>query len=232
MKRTKIRIAGVAAAAAAVVGAGAAVAADRLSPTEESDAIVEDAAKQLGVSADKLDAALKKALANRVDAAVKAGALTEVQGEELKERIADGEVPLTGVGPGRGHFGGHGPGHLFIPSSGSLDAVADYLDLTRAELWTALREGSTLAEIAEEEGKSADGLKAALVAEVKTHLAEAVEDGRLTAAQQAEIVARLSEHVDALVEGELRLPGHGLRGFGFRFGGPPPATETTPGGEA
>ena len=73
MKALKLKIAGGTAALAAVIGGGAAVAATQLSPTEESDAIVQDAAKQLGVSADKLDAALKQALENRVDAAVKAG---------------------------------------------------------------------------------------------------------------------------------------------------------------
>ena len=49
MKSTKSKIAGVTAAAAALVGGGAAIAADRLSPTQESDAVVADAAKQLGV---------------------------------------------------------------------------------------------------------------------------------------------------------------------------------------
>ena len=49
MKSTKSTIAGVTVAAAALVGGGAAVAADRLSPTQESDAVVADAAKQLGV---------------------------------------------------------------------------------------------------------------------------------------------------------------------------------------
>ena len=61
-RHSKLKIAGGTAALAAVLGGGAAVAATQLSPTEESDAIVADAAKQLGVSADKLDAALKQAL--------------------------------------------------------------------------------------------------------------------------------------------------------------------------
>ncbi len=74
MKSTKMKFAGATAAVAALVGGGAAIAADRLSPTQESDAVVADAAKQLGVDASKLDAALKKALQNRVDAAVTAGA--------------------------------------------------------------------------------------------------------------------------------------------------------------
>jgi hypothetical protein len=76
MKSTKSKIAGVTVAAAALVGGGAAIAADRLSPTQESDAVLADAAKQLGVDPSKLDAALTKALQNRVDAAVAAGRIT------------------------------------------------------------------------------------------------------------------------------------------------------------
>ena len=100
MKSLKLKLAGGTAALAAVLGGGAAVAATQLSPTEESDAVVADAAKQLGVSADELDAALKQALENRVDAAVEAGRLTEAQAAELKERIEAGDVPLVGLGPG------------------------------------------------------------------------------------------------------------------------------------
>ena len=215
MNSTKSKIAGITVAAAALVGGGAAIAADRLTPQQESDAIVSDAAKQLGVEASELDAALKQALSNRVDAAVAAGEITAAQGDELKARIAAGDVPLVGVGPGRGH---HVHGHHF----GSLDAAATYLGLTEAALRTSLETGSTLAEIAEDKGKSVAGLKNALVAAAKADLAEAVEDGRLTAAQQAKIVADLPDRIDDLVDGELRLRGgHGPRGFGF--GGPPSA---------
>lgn len=218
MRRTKSKIAGVTVAAAALVGGGAAVAADRLDPKQESDTIVADAAKQLGVEASKLDAALKKALSNRVDAAVTAGQITKAQGDEMKARIAAGEVPLVGVGPGRGH---HGGGHRF----GDLDAAASYLGLTEAALRTSIRDGSRLAEIAKKQGKSVDGLKDALVTAAKADLAQA-EDGRLTKARQTEILADLPDRIDDLVNGELGArkfgrPGgdHGPRGFG----GPPPA---------
>ena len=93
-KRTKL--AAGAGAALAVVGAGGAVAADRLTPKEESKAVVEDAAKQLGVDPAKLTDALQKALENRIDEAVKAGRLTEEQGEAMKQRIEAGDFPLFG----------------------------------------------------------------------------------------------------------------------------------------
>jgi hypothetical protein len=216
MKSTKSKIAGVTVAAAALVGGGGAIAADRLSPTQESDAVVADAAKQLGVDPSKLDAALTKALQNRVDAAVAAGRITKAQGDEMKARIAAGGVPLVGIGPG----GGPGFGHRFHHLA-DLDAAATYLGVTEAALRTSLSDGSTLADIAKEKGKSVAGLKAALVAAAKADIAQAVKDGRLTEAQQTELLADLSDRIDGLVNGELGLHvGHGPRGFDFD--GPPP----------
>ena len=101
-KRTKL--AAGAGAALAVVGAGGAVAADRMTPKEESKAVVADAAKQLGVDPAKLTDALQKALANRIDEAVKAGWLTEAQAKVMKQRIENDDFPLFG-GPGFGPRG-------------------------------------------------------------------------------------------------------------------------------
>lgn len=211
--KKKLKLAGGTALLAAAIGGGAAVAADRMSPAEESDAIVADVAKQLGVPEAKVEAALEDALANRIDAAVEAGRLTHAQGEELKERLRSGDVPLVGLGPGRGmHGGGH---HLF----GSLDAAADFLGLTDAELHERLRDGSSLAEIARAEGRTVDGLVGALVEAAKADLAAAVEDGRLTDTQRDELEADLADRISALVEREpgVRGPG-GPHGPGFGFG--------------
>jgi hypothetical protein len=215
MTSNRMKVAGATAAVAALVGGGAAIAADRLTPKQESDAVVADAAKQLGVDPAKLNAALKQALENRVDAAVAAGRITKAQGDEMKARIAAGEVPLVGVGPGRGF---HGEGHHFA----DLGAAASYLGVTEAALETSLNGGSTLADIAKEKGKSVAGLKAALVAAARADLAQAVKDGRLTEAQQTAMLADLSDRIDGLVNGELRLhTDHGPRGFGFE-GAPAP----------
>lgn len=202
MKALRLKIVAGTAALAAVLGGGAAIAATQVSPTEESDAIVADAAKQLGVSADKLDAALKQALENRVDAAVKAGTITETQAAELKERIEAGDVPLVGVGPGLGHRGG---GHHGFAD---LAAAATYLGVTEAELRASLEDGDTLAEIAKAEGKTAAGLSDALVKAAKADLDAKVKEGRLTAAERTSILADLESRIDDLVNGEL--------GFGFR----------------
>ena len=191
---SKHKVVAVVAALVVVVGAGAAVGATgALSPKQESEAVVNDAAEELGVEPSELTAALKKALKNRVDAAVAAGRLTEAQGQAMKERIDAGEVPLVGFGPGPGH--GHHHHGLF----GGLDAAADYLGMTEAQLRTALDGGKTLAQVAKSKGKSVDGLVKALVADAKARLADAVKDGRLTQAQskamQSGLEARIAEQV-------------------------------------
>ena len=77
-------------AASAIAGAGGAIAATKLgSPQEDSQAIVNDAAQQLGVKPSALSDALKKALENRIDAEVAAGNLTKAEGDALKSRIAE-----------------------------------------------------------------------------------------------------------------------------------------------
>ena len=80
VRKMKRRLAAGAGAALAVAGGGAAIAATQLSPKAESEAVVNDAAKQLGVTPAKLSDALKQALANRVDAAVAAGTIDEGAG--------------------------------------------------------------------------------------------------------------------------------------------------------
>jgi hypothetical protein len=189
------KIVAVIAALVVVVGAGAAIGATgALSPKQESEAVVDDAAKQLGVTPSQLTAALKQALKNRVDAAVTAGRLTQAQGNELKARINAGDVPLLGFGPGFHHHGGaHG-------IHGGLDAAADYLGMTEAQIHSALESGKTLAQVAKSKGKTVDGLVAALVADAKADLADAVKAGRLTQAQadaiQADLKARITEMVN------------------------------------
>jgi DNA-binding CsgD family transcriptional regulator len=78
-------------------------------------------------------------------------------------------------------------------------AVASYLGLTGTELRTQLRAGKSLAQIATAQGKSVDGLKAAILAAAKSKLDRAVSDNRLTAAQEKTILDRLSAHIDELV---------------------------------
>jgi hypothetical protein len=192
------------------IGAGVA-AADSIG--NDQDAFLNNVAKRLNVTPAELKAALKGANEDRIDAAVAAGKITKAQGEAMKQRAAQGGVPF--LGGGGHHRGGPGFGHH---GGASLGAAAKYLGLTEAELRTQLESGKTLAQIAKDKGKTADGLKKALTDATKIKLDAAVKAGTITQAQADEILKRTTEHLDDLVNGTLGP--HGGRGH-HRFGGPP-----------
>src|SRR4051794_35035704 len=153
MQRTRRTMGVVAASLAAVVGAGGAVAATKLtSPKAESQAIVNDAAARLGVDPAKLTDALQKAQVARIDAAVAAGTLTKAQGDALKQRITSGNAPLVETptldrGGRFDHHRGFG-----IDVGADSKAVTDYLGITAAQLRTQIEAGKTLAQIATANG--------------------------------------------------------------------------------
>ena len=215
MTRTQ-KIAVGAIALVAAVGAGAGVAATKLgSPQEESRAVLNDAANQLGVTPERLTSALKTALKNRVDAAVKAGRMTKAEGDALKARIDENALPL--FGPGGRHGGPGGPGHdrnFEFRHGHKLDAAAKYLGLTESALRTQLESGKTLAQVAKARDKSVDGLVDALLAESNTRIDQAVKDGKLTKAEADDFRAGLKARITDMVNGRFPArPGHMFRHF-------------------
>ena len=212
-RRRKVTfVAGGAAIAALVVGLGAAgaVAASRmLSPSEESKAVIDDAAAQLGVKPQALSDALKQALKNRVDEAVDAGTLTKEEAAKLKERIDSDEYPLLfghGGGPDGREFGHHG--HFEI-----LATASAYLGMSEADLRAAL-DDQTPRRHRQEEGQEC------LRPRQGARRSGGEEDrrgGRRRTdhkAQASELKSELAERMQALVNGELGE--HGERpGPGF-----------------
>jgi hypothetical protein len=203
MTRNRKLMLGLAAALLAAAGGGVAIAASDSSPQEEDQAIIDDAAKQLGIPSSKLSDALKKALNDRVDAAVAAGRISRAEGDALKQRIDSDDFPLF-LGPHRGfgHFG-------FVGDA----AAASYLGLTEARLRSELEAGKTLAQVAQAHGKSVGGLIDALVADAKKHLDAAVAAGRLTQAQENEMLSGLRDRITNRVNSGAPE--------GFRHFGPP-----------
>ena len=183
-RKTKIVVG--AAALLSAAGAGAAVSASKdSSPSSESKAVIDDAAKQLGISSSKLSDALKKALNDRLDAAVAAGRITKAEGDALKQRIASSDFPLVGgLHRGFGHFG-----------FGGLEAAAGYIGITEAQLRIELGGGKSLAQVATAHGKSVEGLVNTLFADAKSKLDDAVSAGRLTTSQETEMLNGLKDRI-------------------------------------
>jgi hypothetical protein len=199
---------------AAVGGGGAAVAAARSgeSPAAHNQAIAADAAGQLGVSATDLTAAIKKAMVDQIEAQVTAGTLTKAQATAIEARLAKSDAPLFALGgdPGRpGHHRGQGGGPI------SFDAAATYLGISASDLRTQLAAGKTLAAIAVANGKTSEGLKSALATAAKQDLDAAVTAGRLTQAQEDNVLAALPARLDQEINEA-------------HTGGPPPADPDLP----
>jgi outer membrane murein-binding lipoprotein Lpp len=189
--------------ALSVVAVGGAIGATQLTPSQESQAVIDDAADQLGVEPSELSGALKQALKNRVDAAVEDGRVTKQQAERMKERIDAGGLPLFGMGPRGLHDHGRKgfPPMLF---GGKLEGASEYLGVNRRELFDSLAAGKTLADVARERGKPVDGLVTAMVEGAEKRLDEAVAAGKLTAAEKNEALVGLKERITRLVNDGFR----------------------------
>jgi hypothetical protein len=205
-------IAGAAVAAAIAGGtAGAIAATDDHKATEQ--AVLADAAKRLGVGADELRSALSKAEDAQLDAAVKAGKLTQEQADEMKRhRQEDGTVlgfGHHGPGPGPG-FGPPGPGG---PRVGFMDDFAKALGISEEKLFAELREGKTLAAIAKANGKSLDDVKVEVKKAATERLDADVKAGRITDTQRDEILSHFDDMLDHFGEfGRFDRGHHGFPG--------------------
>ena len=202
----------VAAAVAGGTGTGIAAGMGALGSAKPTDnAWVQALSKKLGTTPEKLVEALKGVSNDRIDALVTAGTITQAQADKLKARIeATGGLGLRGGfdrGPGPlGRGGMHGG------MGDPLATAATYLGLTRDALDTALDGGKALEAIAKEQDKTIAGLRAALLADAKTHI-DALPAA--TAAQKQTLLDEASAHIDSFIAGAA-TPGHGL---GFGHGG-------------
>ncbi|GAB2692818.1 hypothetical protein [Thalassiella azotivora] len=149
---------------------------------------------------------LGEALAGLVDD----GTITQEQADAVAEHLAERGPGGHGMG---GHgMGGHGTGIL----GAGLTAAADELGMDVDALRDALREGSTLGEVADAQGVDRDDLVDGLVARATERVADLVRDGRLTRGQADELLADLPDRVTALLDAEApaaggpgHRPGHG-----------------------
>jgi polyhydroxyalkanoate synthesis regulator phasin len=128
------------------------------------------------------------------------GSITQEQADEVATTLDE-----AGIGHG-------GPGHGGGPD---LASAATALGMSEDELRTALEtDGTTLADVAEEQGIEVGALVDALVTAGEERIAAAVEDGRLTQEQADERLADLEERITERVNSEAPAGGHGHGGRG------------------
>ncbi len=161
-------------------------------------------ASKLGVTLDKLKEAYSAAFNETVDQAVTDGKLTADQATQMKDRNAteleQGRLPGFGVPFGHGGFGegrGHGRGgRMGGHGVFEMDVIAQTLNMTEADLMSALQGGKTLADLAQEKSVELATVKDAVLANLKTQLDQAVTDGKLTQAQADQMYTQAGTEFD------------------------------------
>jgi hypothetical protein len=112
---------------------------------------------------------------------------------------------FNGRGPGDGGRGGPHLGQV------ELEAAAKALDMTADELSSALKDGKTLQDVADEAGVAFEDVQAAIQAahavEMRDRIQQALKDGKITQANADWLL-------EGLDKGYIGTPG------GFGFGGP------------
>lgn len=161
-------------------------------------------ASTLGVQRSALDSAISSAAGSTVDAAVQDGTLTQAQGDAIKARVQAGDIGALWGGRGGGsRTGSRVPG----VRQAMLDAAAQTLGITADELQTELRNGQTLAQLAQANNTTEQAVIDAALAAAKTQLDQAVAAGTITQAQADAAYAELQAKGSNLLSG-----GRGGRG--------------------
>ena len=118
-------------------------------------------------------------------------------------------------GPSRGHFGGmDSMGGMWSAQQPVMNAAADYLGLSLAQLRTQLRSGNSLADIAEAQGKTVPGLKNALLAAMTSRISA---NTALTAQQRAALISQAKDRLDTMIN--MDMPHSGGTSMGSHMTG-------------
>ncbi|MHB1063758.1 MAG: hypothetical protein ACYC1Z_04565 [Georgenia sp.] len=193
--------------AASSVAVGGLFVAGALLPASAETATKPDTATTAGDSslADRLTR-LKEALAGLVDD----GTLTQEKADTIAATLNDSEA----LGPqefGRRMHDDAGP----LP----FESAGEVLGLTAEEMRDALRSGSSLADLAEQQGVDVGTLVDALVAVATERIDTAVAAGDLEQDRADELKAQLEERVTAVVD-EVPALHHRGGGMHGRSGNP------------
>ena len=124
------------------------------------------------------------------------GTLTEAQRDAVVETLQNAR-------PDRGEF----RERLSQRGPRVAGEIAEILGLEGNEIREALRNGSSIAELAEAQGIDSADVVDAIVARAEERLDTAVENGRIDDTQAAEMLTRTAERAEDLINGEIEFGG-------------------------
>lgn len=202
MKTTKLTASLIAASTLGGAAAGATLLAPGIAGAQEDTPPVEETETVRPDFSERITDALQPLVDD--------GTLTDSEVSAVIGALEDAR-PEDGGRRGHGQRGPRGAG-----------AVADVLGLEGSEIRDALQDGSTIADLAAEQGVSVDDVVDALVAQAEERVATALENGRIDQEKADEILAGAEEHAEDIVNGDFE-PGQGRGHRGGPGGTPAPA---------
>ncbi len=192
----------VAVTALAAAGGGAAIAATGDDKARENeDAILSDAADQLGVDSSDLRDALSDAELARIDKAVEDGDLSDEEADAIKEHMQESGLVLGVPGGPHGPRGLHGPMDIAFGGPPVFEAIADELGIPEERLHRQLLSGKSMSEVAEANGKTLADVTAAAKKAIEEHIAEEVDEGDLTEEEADRLREDLPKMLQRLTHG-------------------------------
>jgi hypothetical protein len=192
------------------------------------ETFVNKLAARLGITPDRLTTEAKNVQKEMIDEAVAAGRISKEAGEAMKQRIDAGRFGWPAGPHGHGKPPVGRPGAALAGLREGFQAIAGFLGITPEQLRQELP-GKSLAQVAQNHGKTRQQLIDFLVGEYTKRVNQAVQDGRLTQARANQLIEQFKQHVGALVDRTFPT-GPGPRGVRAFPGAPKPTP--TPAGNA
>jgi len=197
MKRNKkVLVAAVATliVAGGLTSAGLVFAATNNSPNVQ-ESFMTRVAQILGVSDQKLTNALQQASTENVDQLLKNGKITQIQADQMKQKIQSGKFKNLDIGFGR--MGINGIRFDYISS------LAQYTGINKTDLNTALKAKKNLTDIITSNGKTISDTKAYLIQQETTNIQQKLKDGKITQDEANNFTKDLSVRTDDFLNGNF-----------------------------
>jgi LysM repeat protein len=152
-------------------------------------------AANLGISVDQLKQALTTTDQQMLDQAVADGKITQAEADKIKAKIASGDVPFF---PFMGRHG-RGPGFGRGLGGDLVKQTADFLGIDRQTVMDALKNNETLAQIAQDHGKTADELSGYVYDQLKSNLDQAVQNNKVTQDREDNILSNAKDRINSAI---------------------------------
>ncbi|MFV1992209.1 MAG: hypothetical protein ACC652_15860 [Acidimicrobiales bacterium] len=165
---------------------------------------IADIAAENNVSLDTVKQAMLDEQAARIASALEEGKIDQEQADARTERLTENiDGIINGeIKPGRGGMGRGGMRQE--QRQKNLDEMAELLGVDAQDLADSLKSGSSLTEIAEENGVDTEVIVDAIVDRQTKRLNNAVENGRISEERAAELAENSEERATAVANGERR----------------------------